>query len=44
VLLVVGAEVLQIVDLTAERTIDVRTPDETRQARVMDQQDGTTPP
>ena len=31
----VGAEVLQIVDLTAERTIDVRTLEETCQARVM---------
>ena len=31
----VGAEVLQIVDLTAERTIDVRTLEKTCQARVM---------
>ena len=31
----VGAEVLQIVDLTAERKIDVRTLEETCQARVM---------
>jgi hypothetical protein len=31
----VGAEVLQIVDLTAEKTIDVRTLEETCQARVV---------
>jgi hypothetical protein len=31
----VGTEVLQIVDLTAERTVDVRTLEETCQARVM---------
>ena len=40
-MLPVGAEVLQIVDLTAERTIDVRTPEETCQARVV--AEGATP-